>query len=156
MDEQRKRLVADLVDEFREVTKQLRPLERLQREERRAQGPRGMKRQPRAPKIPGVTVRCKPCSRSLGHHAPGLAVLERVEGPRPWQVREMATWGRAFAEPGSPRPNRILSPVGYQDVSGNGIQLACRRCRHKPRVSLRDLCGRADRALAEGQAYFYL
>jgi hypothetical protein len=114
-----------------------------------------MGEQQRAQKFEGITFRCKPCSRSLGHHAPALAILERVEGPRRWAVHQVVTWGRGpkfhktRLHPGSVR---ILTDVLRRDgpvYNGGGVELECRRCPNKPRCSARTLYTLADQATAE-------
>jgi hypothetical protein len=77
----------------------------------------------------------------------------------------MSRLGRDFEKEDSPRAeSRILhSAEGEPVVSGDrrlrrpdGIQLACRRCPHKPRRKFADLHREADQAVAKGRDYFYL
>jgi hypothetical protein len=177
MDEQqREQKAAELLDRIREATERLQPWHRFQHDLRQAMrqaraqaiaelgyDPAPPRPRPRAPKVAGVTARCGRCSRSLGHHAPALAILERVDGPQRWVIRKIATWGRDFADEDSPRAEHRILPGAEDAISGerrlrrpDGIQLACRRCRHKPRRKSADLHREADEAVAKGQDYFYV
>jgi hypothetical protein len=143
MDEQQRAKVA----EERELLELASVLDREEHHQRRA---RRRTEGQRPPKVSGVAWRCEPCSRSLGRHTPALAILERVDGPRPWVIRKLATWGQAWDEPGKPRvQSRMLSPHTQTN------DYACRRCRYKPRVKAPELFALADRAHAEGRDYFY-
>jgi hypothetical protein len=67
----------------------------------------------------------------------------------PWEsVAWEAPWESAGWE--GPDPDRLSVE------RPKGVELACTRCRHRPRKRLRDLYALAEQALAEGRAEVYL
>jgi hypothetical protein len=150
--------IADPVQRVKAAQELLHEIDAFQAALRREAGiPRARPQQrARAERIEGITFRCRPCSRSLGHHAPALAILERVEGPRRWAVHKVLTWGQGLgdSEEGRRTGGRIIRDVFSPDGAWNtarGIELECRCCPHKPRKAARDLYALADEAVDKGR-----
>jgi hypothetical protein len=148
--------IADPAERYHAATAALREVESVLRALRAAGSPRPQVASEPAQRVAGVTVRCQPCSRSLGRRAPALVILERAEEPDRWSIHQVATWGRRESyEEGSPRARRRLHSGGPYTPRSLGLELACRRCPHKPRVRVRTLYALADQAVAKGRDYFY-
>jgi hypothetical protein len=106
-----------------------------------------------------VTFRCLPCRRRRGD-APALAVLEGGGGRSRYRLyrydRLWASYTRLRVLALDPSLDRGLekgSPWrgGTPRGRGKGMELACRRCPHRPGLKLRTLYALAEDAIGEGR-----
>jgi hypothetical protein len=127
-----------------------------------------------------VTVRCEPCARDLGRSAPALVSCVRPGNGR-WTIIGLFRGGRRQRDikvdfskdprfrgtrdalqrrlgadyPGA--PDRTASRIdAIRHRKGSGVELTCRRCSHRPRVSRRRLYELAEQALAAGRRDAYV
>jgi hypothetical protein len=112
-----------------------------------------------------VIVRCDPCARDLGRAAPALARCVRLAGH--WTLMALERHGlrRLDLQQQASRHERQLSNISrptsrtdsFLALRGTrGVDLVCRRCSHRPRVSRRKLYELAEQALAAGRHDAYL
>jgi hypothetical protein len=117
--------------------------------------------------IDHVALRCDRCARDLGGSAPVLAFAGGVPQSDRWVLIDLGQRRptRASSIPTPPPYPGFTGAVGglggrrvdqHTVRRGRGLQLACRRCSHRPRVAYRHLLELAVQAAAAGRRDAYV
>lgn len=93
-----------------------------------------------------------------------MAYAERaVDPPGRWWILELRRRGRSSAVAGDalPMPGEIDrrgdESRAYERIpQGKAVELRCRACSHRPRVSMKKLVSEAEATFADGRRYVYV